>query len=88
MAIDRYKKALEHDVRLTRRNIRNHLVSENQVKEYQTQLPDSTSNARWLRQDGTPCSAEEEQVLLDYHANGWNQLLTGDGQADTNQSGE
>lgn len=65
--MDRYKEILQNDVRLIRRDIRNHLVSEEQVEEYRSTLPDSTSNARWLRQDGTPCTPEETAQVIEYH---------------------
>jgi hypothetical protein len=65
--MDRYKEILQHDVRLIRRDIRHHLISEEQVEAYRETLPDSSANARWLRQDGTPCTPEEEQQVIAYH---------------------
>lgn len=74
---DQYKDKLQHDTRLLSRNLRNHLISEGQIKELQSSFSDSLENARWLRQDGTPCDEAEEKEMIRLHTEGWDEILTG-----------
>lgn len=77
--MDRFKAKLQHDVRLVRRDFRNHLISETQIESFREQLEDSSANARWLNEEGLPCAEEAEQVLLRYHNEGWSELISGEG---------
>ncbi|MCB9639852.1 MAG: hypothetical protein H6728_11320 [Myxococcales bacterium] len=74
--MDKYRKALEFDVRLLKRDIRHHLRSGEAIEEQRRALPESNLNeVNWFNQDGDICSDEETRAVEKLHKDGWQHLF-------------
>jgi hypothetical protein len=74
--MDKYRKALEFDVRLLKRDIRRHIRSEEAIEAKRLSLPDTNPNqVRWYNQDGHLCSSEDVRAVESLHRDGWQHLF-------------
>ena len=73
--MDKFRKHLQYDVRLMKRDIRHHLRSAEQNEAHRKTLPDVGRHARWLNQEGDLASPEEAKAAEELHKHGWAHLF-------------
>lgn len=76
--MDRYQQMMRYDIRLLKRKVRNHVVTDAEIEEYRESLPDVSENARFLSQNGEECGDAYREELLRLHKDGWDKVLSGE----------
>ncbi|MCK6512888.1 hypothetical protein L6R29_23410 [Myxococcota bacterium] len=74
--MDKFRKALEFDVRLLKRDIRRHIRAEEVIETKLRSLPETSPHQyRWYNQDGHICSSEDARAVEVLHREGWQHLF-------------